>query len=262
MRKNFDDLTIQDDFMFCQVMKNKNLCKTFLEMLLADKIGNITHIASQSTVAPESEAKFVRLDILVQDEKNNFYDIEMQVVNEHNVAKRMRYYQSALDVSFLDKGEYYTNLKDSYIIFVCLFDFIGKNKAVYFFENICLEDGPIRLRDGTKKIIINVDAFKNIKDKALSGFLEYIKTGCITTKFSKRIEKMIRTIKQNEQARQEYRFISAVVMDAKEEGRSQGFTDGVNQTKRKTASALKAMGLAKSKIAKATGLSLAEIEKL
>lgn len=216
MRKNFDDLTIQDDFMFCQVMKNKNLCKTFLEMLLADKIGNITHIASQSTVAPESEAKFVRLDILVQDEKNNFYDIEMQVVNEHNVAKRMRYYQSALDVSFLDKGEYYTNLKDSYIIFVCLFDFIGKNKAVYFFENIC----------------------------------------------SERIEKMIRTIKQNERARQEYRFISAVVMDAKEEGRSQGFTDGVNQTKRKTASALKAMGLAKSKIAKAIGLSLAEIEKL
>ena len=52
---------------------------------------------------------------------------------------RMRYYQAALDVAFLDQGYSYQTLNDSYIIFICLFDPIGYNRAVYTFENICVE---------------------------------------------------------------------------------------------------------------------------
>ena len=43
---------------------------------------------------------------------------------------------------------------------------------------------------------------------------------------------------------------------------AQGKAEGAYNKALETASALKAMGLAKSKIVKATGLSLAEIEKL
>ena len=32
MRKNFDDLTIADDYMFCKIMQDEETCKTFLEM--------------------------------------------------------------------------------------------------------------------------------------------------------------------------------------------------------------------------------------
>ena len=49
------------------------------------------------------------------------YDIEMQVSNEHNIPKRMRYYQAAIDIAFLDKESHYKALNDSYIIFVWLF---------------------------------------------------------------------------------------------------------------------------------------------
>ena len=42
MRKSFDELTIADDFMFCKVMQDEQVCKTFLEMTLADKIGKIS----------------------------------------------------------------------------------------------------------------------------------------------------------------------------------------------------------------------------
>ena len=50
----------------------------------------------------------------------------------------------------------YKALNDSFIIFVCLFDPIGSNRAVYTFENICVEDKRIPLRDGTKKMIQTV----------------------------------------------------------------------------------------------------------
>ena len=202
------------------------------------------------------------------------YDIEMQAVNEHNLPKRMRYYQAAIDVLFLDKGEHYSNLNDSYIIFLCLFDSIGKGKPVYSFENICLEDRQTLLQDGTKKIIINADAFGKAKNKDLSGFLEYVKTGKVTTEFTGRIEKMIEAVKSTEQARSEYRFISAFEMDAlyygrqkgREEGRQEGrqerFAEGSYQKALETAQLMKSMSYPLEDIVKITALSRDEIEKL
>ena len=87
MRKSFDDLTIADDFMFCKVMQNEEVCKIFLEMILADQLGKITYLSSQNAIITGSEAKSIRLDILVKDENGKTYDVEMQAVNEHNLPK-------------------------------------------------------------------------------------------------------------------------------------------------------------------------------
>jgi len=258
MIKKFEDLTLQDDFMFCKVMQNTDLCKRLIEMILSDTIGQISYISVQHNINAYEQAKSVRFDVLVQTENGKFYDVEMQVSNEKNIPKRMRFYQAAIDISFLDKGNFYNNLNDSFIIFICTFDAIGKNKPVYTFENICLEDKNISLQDGTKKIIINADAFNNTKNKALKGFLEYLKTGKTKNEFTRRIEEMIQTIKQNEQARQEYRLMSTFEMDA----RYKGFTEGTYNNKKETAKILKQLGDSIQKIMQVTGLPEEEIEKL
>ena len=258
MSKPFEDLTIADDFMFCKVMQDEAICKEFLEMVLAGKIGKIAYLSPQNTVAAGVEAKSVRLDLLIKDETGKSYDIEMQISNEHNLPKRMRYYQAAIDISFLDKGAHYKALNDSYIIFVCLFDAIGKGDPLYTFENICLEDRKTPLQDGTKKVIINAGAFNKAEDKELKGFLEYLKTGATNTEYTGRIETMIQAVKQNEQARQEYRFMSAFEMDARE----QGFSDGSHQKALETARLMKKADCEPSFIQQMTGLSVEEIEKL
>ena len=258
MLKRFEDLTLQDDFMFCKVMQNPDLCKRLIEMILADTIGKIAYISVQHNIKTYEQAKSVRLDILVQTENGKFYDVEMQVSNEKNIPKRMRFYQAAIDISFLDKGNFYNDLNESFIIFICLFDVLGKNRSVYTFENICLEDKNISLQDGTKKVIINADAFKDTEDKELKGFLEYIKTGKVKSEFTRRIEEMIQTVKQNEQARQEYRLMSTFEMDA----RYKGFTEGLKQKSIETATILKQLGDSIQKIMQVTGLPEEEIEKL
>ena len=251
-------------------------------MILAEQIGKIIYMVPQNSVAAGIEAKTVRLDLLVKDETGKSYDIEIQVSNDHNLPKRMRYYQAAIDIAFLDKGEHYKALNDSYIIFVCLFDAIGKGKPLYTFENICIEDGQTPLRDGTKKVIINAEAFSKAENKELKGFLEYVKTGTVNTEYTGRIETMIQTVKNNEQARQEYRFMSGFEMDAREEGIQQGIEQGIQQGLRQgiqqgkslglaegsrqkaleTAKAFKQLGFDIAKIAEGTGLSVEEIEKL
>ena len=258
MIKKFEDLTFTDDFMFCKVMQNPDLCKRLIEMILSDKIGKIAYISVQHNINTYEQAKSVRFDVLVQTENGKFYDVEMQVSNEKNIPKRMRFYQAAIDISFLDKGNFYNDLNDSFIIFICLFDIIGKNRPVYTFKNLCIEDKNISLQDGTKKVIINADAFNNTRNKALKGFLEYLKTGKTKSEFTRRIEEVIQTIKENEQARQEYRLMSTFEMDA----RYKGFTEGTYNTKRETAKILKQLGDSIQKIMQVTGLPEEEIEKL
>ena len=254
MVKRFEDLTFTDDFMFCKAMQNPDLCKGLIEMILADTIGKIAYISIQHNLKNYEQAKSVRFDVLVQTENGNLYDVEMQVSNEKNIPKRMRFYQAAIDISFLDIGNFYNDLNDSFIIFICLFDVIGKNRPVYTFENICIEDKNISLQDGTKKVIINSEAFKNTEDKDLKEFLEYLKTGKPNNEFTRRIEEVIQTIKENEQARQEYRLMSTFEMDA----RYKGFSEGLKQT----AKNMKMEKLDISLIKKITGLSESEIEKL
>ena len=203
-----------------------------------------------------------------------FCEVTQKMPAYFRKPKRMRYYQAAIDISFLDKGAHYKALNDSYIIFVCLFDAIGNGKPLYTFENICLEDRQTLLQDGTKKVIINAEAFGKTEDAELKGFLEYVKTGTANTDFTGRIETMIQAVKHNEQARKEYRFMSAFEMDARragiQEGIAQGRSEGLQvgiaqgsyQAKLETAKNLIDIGLSTENISKATGLSCEEIEKL
>jgi len=254
MVKRFEDLTFTDDFMFCKVMQNPDLCKILIEIILSDRIGKIAYISIQHNIKTYEQAKSVRLDVLVQTENGKFYDVEMQVSNECNIPKRMRFYQAAIDISFLDKGNLYNDLNDSFIIFICTFDAIGKNKPIYTFENICIEDKNTSLQDGTKKVIINAEAFKSTTDKELKEFLEYLKIGTTKSEFTREIEAMIQTIKENEQARQEYRLMSTFEMDARYKG--------IYENKRETAKLMKMEKLDMSLIKKITGLPESEIEKL
>ena len=262
MRRPFEELTISDDFMFCKVMEHEPICKEFLGMLFSAKIKKITYLSSQNSITTNSGAKNIRLDVLVKDEAGTSYNIEMQVANQYNLPKRMRYYQAALDISFLDQGYSYKTLNDSFIIFICLFDPVGKNRAIYTFENICIEDKTIPLRDGTKKIILNANAFSTVDNKDLQGFLQYVKTGKVTTEYTGRIEQMIETVKQNELARREYHILPAALMDAMDEGEARGLAKGSRQKALETAKNLLHFGLSVENIVQATGLSQAEVEAL
>ncbi len=261
-RKKFDDLTIADDFMFCKVMQDEEICKTFLELILTEEIGKIKELSSQKAVINNSESKSVRLDILVTDETGKLFNVEMQVINQHNLSKRMRYYQSAIDVASLDKGAYYDDLNDTYIIFICMFDYFKKGLPVYQFENICTKDSELYLQDGVKKIIINVDAVENTKDEDLKAFLKYMKTGVSNNEFTRRLNSMVETIKDKVTARTEYNFVPGYIMDAKYEAHEEGYKQGSHQQAIETAKILKSLGDPLDKIAKATKLGIEEIQNL
>ena len=108
------------------------------------------------------------------------------------------------------------------------------------------------------EVIINAEAFKDTENKELKEFLEYLKTVKTKSEFTRRIEEMIQTVKQNEQARQEYRLMSTFEMDA----RYKGFSEGTYNNKCETAKLMKLKNFDIALIKEITGLPESEIEEL
>ena len=185
--KPVDELTFTDDFMFGTVMKNKGICKGVIERLLHIKVGGIEYPSLQKTIAPFYESKGIRLDVYVS-EPNRTFDIEIQTSLPPELPKRTRYYQSLMDVDNLLRGQNYAELKESYVIFICLKDPFKKDLPVYTFRNACSEDGSIFLDDKSYKVFYNVGAYGKEQEVELRAFLEYLCERRATSDFTERID--------------------------------------------------------------------------
>ena len=149
-----------EDKVFGMVMENKDFCKYLLEIIIPDlKIRTIDWLDEQVEINnPErkSDAKEVRLDVLVTDHEGRVFNIEMQTTDQDDIGRRMRYYLSRLDLRYtLNKGKTYRNLKDAFIIFLCNFKPKKDDKFYESYHTYSDQDRSKQLQDGVTKIIIN-----------------------------------------------------------------------------------------------------------
>ena len=203
--KRIEELEIWDDFMFGAVMSNKELCKHLLEIILQKKIKDIRYTELQKAINLQYDAKSIRLDVYVEDDTESVYNIEIQTTNEKNLPKRSRYYQGMIDLNVLDKGESYSKLKKSYVIFICNYDPFGKGRCLYRFENVCVDDPSILLEDDAIKIIIN--PYGKDRDQFGNGFqalMEFLKNGQISDTYTESLKEEITEVKESEEWRRRY----------------------------------------------------------
>ena len=272
--KPIEDLTFTDDFMFGRIMQNPEICKGLLERLLEIKIEKVEYPTLQKSISPHYKSKGVRLDVYVQD-SDRVFDIEIQNFLDENLPKRTRYYQSMMDIDLLLKGNNYTQLKESFVIFVCKEDFFGENMPCYFFTNTCRDKPDLQLGDKSYKVIFNASAFENEKNLEKKSILEYIIDKKSTSEFTTKLDTLVEQTKLNEIFKGDYMAWGLAEFDAeqrgKKEGYSAGVSDGIQQgisqgiqqgeykAKIETAKNLLAMGLSIENICKATDLSIEEI---
>lgn len=154
--KDFDELTITDDFMFGAVMSDSKRCKPLLEYILGIRINRVEYIEKQKTIDLEYASKGVRLDLHVIDDKENVYNIEIQTTSRKNLPKRIRYYHDVLDLNLLQKNADYEALNQCYVIFICTFDFFSKGRYMYTFKRQCQEDATVFLSDEATSIAMSI----------------------------------------------------------------------------------------------------------
>ena len=220
--QSYNSLRITNDFLFSKVMRNEKLCRQLLEVILNTQIEHIEYQEEEKWIDITMESKSIRLDVFIKDGKKTVYNIEMQTANPGNLPKRSRYYQGMIDLNLIEKGEDYNQLNKSYVIFICTKDIFGKGRAIYTFENLCLEDTKIHLNDETTKIFLNPVSDMEDVDEELKNFLLYLSKGIISDKFTEELEKEVEKVKKNEEWEVEYMTLHMIKRESYEEGRIEG----------------------------------------
>lgn len=228
--KKYEELELRDDFMFSRIMSNPKFVKPLLETILGVKIRKIVYPQTQKTIDLSLQAKGIRLDVYVEDDQNTVFNLEMQTSDGANLPKRMRYYQGMIDLNILDKGQDYTTLKKSYVIFICTFDPFGEGRHIYTFCNTCQENTALTLDDDAVKIILSTKGTMDDVSPEMKRILDYIDGKGASDKFTEELEEAVCSARQNERWRLDYMTLEYEYrqryLEGKEEGREEGRAEG------------------------------------
>lgn len=169
------ELSLRSDFMFGQVMRSEEICRLFLEALLEIEIQRIEFIDRQKDLSDSYEYHGIRLDVYLKDEKGTVFNVEIQADRKDDLPRRVRFYQSAIDRGELPKSADYASLSESYIIFVCDFDYFHIGKAVG--ERISfLKDTEVPYEDGFHVFFLNSRYTEGNASKPILEFLDLVRT--------------------------------------------------------------------------------------
>ena len=223
LEQKWKNATIANNFIFYKVMQNnEDVCKELLEILLQIKIDHIV-MHTEETIEIDYDKKGIRLDVYAEGSDKAF-DLEMQSTDKRELPERARYYQGVLDVQALSSGADYKELKDNYVIFICVPDIFERGLAKYTFENLCLENTEIKLNDRAYKYFFIASNYDKILDERQKAFLKLVMspkaTG--TDSFTEKVTKLVEEAKLNTQWRKQFmeweREMARKFREGKEEG--------------------------------------------
>ena len=222
-QKDWNSATIKDNFVFGKTMELfPALCCQLIEKILKIKIRSIKYPEREKVIEQRTDSKGIRIDVYVEDDKQRSFDLEMQVADSDNIAKRMRYYQGLIDLDKLKRGQHYSSLGASYIIFICPFDRFKQGRHIYTFRERCDQDNALSLNDGAVKIFLSTKGTLDDVSPDVKAFLNYVDSGIIKGKFVQQLDVAVHAVKSNEKARLEFMTYHMALLESKLEGEQQG----------------------------------------
>ena len=225
--KSYEELKFSDDFMFGKIMEDKELCREVLECLLQQPVGELIEVQTQREFRYTSDGKPIRLDVYNEDSDGWVYDAEMENLNhkkveQHQLPKRSRFYQGAIDIDFMDKNYSYKLLPQSRVIFICTFDPFKLGLSRYTFRERCDENPEICLNDGTEKVFYNCKYEGKDIPNGIRNLYEFIDTGNASDELTEKLNSAVAKAHMNEMWRTQYMKEWVVIQDARDEGREEG----------------------------------------
>ena len=136
---------------------------------------------------------------------------------------------SQIDMELLLSNISYSELPDSYVIFICDYDPCGRKKYRYSFSNYCREDLPLELGDGSCTVYLSTEGKNNDEvPKELVKFLKYVKadlnksTEDFEDDFVKRLQENVRKVKESRKMEERYMLLEELLKTERNEGKAEG----------------------------------------
>ena len=267
MAQEYFDFT--NDLIFRWVMEHEENCLAILRAILPEL--KITAVKRRVNEHPVNYLAFddergVRFDAIIEDDRERFYDVEMQVANQPGLGKRVRYYQAQIDQETLKKGEDYDDLRESYVIFFCAFDPCGQDRRLYQFHYYEDNDRQLRLSTNSHVILINALGTKGQITPALAAVLDVMnRRRDNANPLAVRLVKEIDDYNRDKKRRRALMNLKMRLKDERRLGLSEGRAEGRDEMALGLIHALQAQGMPQKQIVEALALarkiSLAEAQR-
>ena len=281
---------------------NESITKGFLETILERKIDSIDLSKNPILRREFKDEKLGVLDIIAKLDKNEICNIELQIVDKKNIIERILYYWSRLYSRQIKSGEDYKILQKAIVILITDFKIENLEELDYHSRWKIMEDKQGKKIILTQKLEIDIIELPKIigKEKEQDNLLDWLyflenpKSERVTEKMKenenlKEAVKKLDNLSEDEKMQRIADLRQKAIMDEKaiyekglevgiekgmkegmkegiqrgiEKGIEKGIMEGSQKEKIEIAKKMLELKIDKETIAKATGLTEQEIEKI
>lgn len=144
-----------DDLMSMVFDGNKEATDLLLRIILKrDDIKVVSVTGQREFQNPVVGGRNIRLDILAKDLAGKHYNVEVQKKPEGAHIRRARFNSSMMDSRMLKEGQEFSELQDSYMVFITETDIFGHGRPIYTINRHFEEIGDL-FDDGSHIIYVN-----------------------------------------------------------------------------------------------------------
>ena len=275
-------LNIKTDYVFKRIFGregNEQITKNFLSCILGEKVSDIELEKNPILEKDLMDDKVGILDIKAEINKNTNVDIEMQIIDKKNSAKRILFYCAKLFIKSLKSGKDYNSLKKTISILIADYELDELKEVRKYITkwNIREEDcSKIILTDAMEIYIIEIGKFKKYQGteryKELDSWIKFIENPEVIDMSNKEIvmaKKVLDEISQDEHERYLAEMREKYILDQNateaagyDKGLKEGHEKGVEEGKKEIAKKMLKEKLDLGLIEKVTNISKEELKKM
>ena len=251
---------IDDDFMRCLFKDNIPLAQLVLRIITGKPDLVITQCQTQKDIKRLAGARSLCLDAYGIDSTGKRYDLEIQRADKGADPHRARYHSSVMDIENLSAGQVFSELPETFTIFIVEKDFYGLGEPVYPIERMNLATGK-PFADGEHILYVNGE-YRGDTDlgRLMHDF------GCTNAKdmnFDLMAERTQYLKESPKGVGEMCKVIEELAKEEREAGRKEGRKEGHEENMSETAlRMLKAGKFPLEEISELSGLSLEKVKKL
>ena len=213
-----------DDTFMRKYFEKTECVEEILRIILDSKDLKVIQSNTQYVIA-NLQGKEVQLDIYAIADENVRYDVEVENSKKRAVPKRTRYYSSLIDANILKKGDDFTKLPESYVIFITKNDYFNKGLPIYHIKSYIEETKEV-FEDERNVIYINA-SYKDTTTE-LGKLIHDMNCTKADDMLNNVLQDRMKQLKESEEGVVD---MCALMEELQEKGRLEGRLEGIEKGK-------------------------------
>ena len=248
-----DDLAIR--FM---LRDNLELAELLCQTVLEETGLRVKSVRTQYDASRGGIARAITMDVVIFDERDRVHNYEVQMDLGDMPPERVRYHCAVLDVEFLDAGQDFADLPDTFVVILCNHDPFGKGDPLYYVKRtVYRKSGEVLEEYKDRQLIIYVNGDWR-GDDALGRLMQDFHCKNPDDMYYAQMAEPFRTLTETREGQM---YLTGLAADFYNDGLAEGEARGKAEGRQALMTEMIKAGVDPAIFAQVTGMSIEEIRE-